>query len=159
MALVISCVLYLCSLLIMVLLGPIPTLRALRPFSKCLIHSSHFWVLSAGVLITCIYARSCAGQISFFFFCNEKLFVYSPSGCATISWCCCNTQDWHRHKDHNPHWLESWNQRLPPLSFSPPISTLLMLLLNLPCLSSFLHTRDCLCLSVFILCPVFTFLG
>lgn len=37
-------------------------------------------------------------------------------------------QDWHRHTDHNPHWLETWDQRLPPLSLSPPVSTRLGLL-------------------------------
>lgn len=39
---------------------------------------------------------------------------------------CSHNRDWHRHTDHNPHWLETWDQRLPLLSLSPPVLTRLM---------------------------------
>lgn len=69
----------------------------------------------------------------------RSCFICYSSGCATISWSCCHNQDWHRHTDHNPHWLATWDQRLPLLSLSPPVATPLTLLLSLPCLSLCLH--------------------
>lgn len=35
--------------------------------------------------------------------CICLLFFWMP----TVSMCRCNNQDWHRHRDHNPHWLEA----------------------------------------------------
>lgn len=113
--------------------------------------SEHFWVLVTEVWLDAS-RQGCAEHLSFR---NKELFVCYSSGCATISWCCCHNQDWHRHTDHNPHWLETWDQRLPLLSLSPSVSTLLMLLLSLPCLSSSFCTSQCLCVCMFILCSTF----
>lgn len=79
---------------------------------------------------------------------------------ASLSpWLCCRNQDWHRHKDHNPHWLETWDQRLLLLSLPPPVSAPLMLLLSPPLpfcfFSSFFvallcaHMWTSLCVHVF----------
>lgn len=65
---------------------------------------------------------------------TRSCFVCLFSGCAVASWRWCSNQDWHRRRDHNPHWLELWHQRLPLLSLSPPVSALLMPLRRVPCL-------------------------
>lgn len=115
----------------------------------------HFWVLTTEVWLDAS-RQGCAEHLSFR---NKELFVCYSSGCATISWSCCHNQDWHRHTDHNPHWLATWDQRLPLLSLSPPVATPLTLLLSLPCLSSSFCTSQCLCVCMFILCSGFTVLA